>query len=353
MKKFSVFSGFLGSGKTTTMMALTRYFSEKHGLASMISNDLGHLELADNKYAQLSGIKATELVGECICYQTENLVNRLDSLFDTDGCELVISDIPGFGVGALEHVYHTLNDQYNERYELAPFTVLVEPKTVQMLESNSCGDLEYILRTQLLEADLIVLNKCDLLDEARQTAMLRWLRENFPQAEAVGISAIWGQGLEELAQALKTGKASMHRPDIGYGGDAFMAAMGKISEYYVQYYATVCCDTFDGNEYLLALADKIGKELCALGADMPHLKLLAWEPEGDYAKADFLGNNRPVEFATRFERPCTELAVMLNGSAVCPGDKLDAIMQDAVETISAKHNLTVFIHKKECFGMGQ
>ena len=27
MKKFAVFSGFLGSGKTTTMMALTRYYT--------------------------------------------------------------------------------------------------------------------------------------------------------------------------------------------------------------------------------------------------------------------------------------------------------------------------------------
>ena len=353
MKKFAVFSGFLGSGKTTTMMALTKYFSQKHGLASMISNDLGHLELADNRYAQLSGVKASELVGECICYQTEALVNRLDSLFDTDGCELVISDIPGFGVGALEHVYHTLNNQYNDCCELAPFTVLIEPKTVEMFENNSCGDLEYILRTQLLEADLIVLNKCDLLDEPRQTEMLRWLKENFSQADVICISALRGEGLEELSQTLINGKASMRQPDIGYGGDAFMAAMGKISEYYVQYYATVCCDTFDANGYLAALAERICKALKSTNADMPHLKLLAWEPEGDYGKADFLGNDRAVALAKRFGSPCTALAVMLNGSAVCPGDKLDAIMQEAVETVSSEYNLTIFIHKKECFGMGQ
>ena len=36
MKKFAVFSGFLGSGKTTTMMALTRFFSARYGKAAMI-----------------------------------------------------------------------------------------------------------------------------------------------------------------------------------------------------------------------------------------------------------------------------------------------------------------------------
>ena len=48
MKKFAVFSGFLGSGKTTTMMALTDYYTAHHGRAAMISNDLGHgVTLAD------------------------------------------------------------------------------------------------------------------------------------------------------------------------------------------------------------------------------------------------------------------------------------------------------------------
>ena len=108
MKKFAVFSGFLGSGKTTTMMALTKYHTENYGKAAMISNDLGGQGLADNRLAQLGGYNASELTGTCICYQTENLVDRLDQLFDRDGCQLVISDIPGFGVGALEHVYHTL-----------------------------------------------------------------------------------------------------------------------------------------------------------------------------------------------------------------------------------------------------
>ena len=49
MHKFAVFSGFLGSGKTTTMIALTKYHTTHHGKAAMISNDLGGKGLADNR----------------------------------------------------------------------------------------------------------------------------------------------------------------------------------------------------------------------------------------------------------------------------------------------------------------
>lgn len=353
MKKFVVFGGFLGSGKTTTMMALTKYHTEHYGKAAMISNDLGRQSLADNKLANLAGCNASELTGECICYQTENLVDRLDYLFDSEGCRLVISDIPGFGVGALEHVYHTLQERYTDRFELAPFTVLVEPHTIELLKKDQAGDLEYILRTQLAEADLIVLNKCDLAaDGCEKEDCLAYLRSQYPGAQVIGISALTGQGLDELSRALTDGRASMQRPDIGYGGPAFGTAMGKISEYYIQYHAVVCCNAFDGNAYLTDMASRIQAAILVAGCEIPHLKLLAWEPEGDYGKVDLLGTLRPIAVSKRFEKPCTGLAVMLNASAACPAQKLDGIMTEAVEAVSAAYQLELMIFKKECFGMG-
>ncbi len=160
MKKFAVFSGFLGSGKTTTMMALTKYHTAHHGKAAMISNDLGHgVSLADDRFARLSGCRASQITDDCICYVNEQLADRLNDYYD-EGCELVVSDIPGFGVGALEHVYHGLAEKFPGQFELAPFTVLAEPKTVELLRSGQGGDQEYLYNTQLVEADLIVLNKC-------------------------------------------------------------------------------------------------------------------------------------------------------------------------------------------------
>ena len=351
MRKFTVFSGFLGSGKTTTMMALTKYYTEKHGKAAMISNDLGHgVTLADNRFAQLSGCNASEMTEECICYQNENLAERLNSLYD-DGCNLVISDIPGFGVGALEHVYHGLTEKFPGQYELAPFTVLVEPKTVDILREGTGGDLTYIYDTQLVEADLLVLNKCDLLDEARIEADKEWLEQHYPLAKIIAISARTGEGLEALSLALKDGKASMRRPDIGYGGEAFRAAMGRMTEYYIQYQAAVCCNDFDGTAYLRDMAEKVQEAVKDAGYEVPHLKLLAWEPEGDFAKVDLLGTGRTIEVNHRFSQPCTDIAVILNASADCPKDIFEKRIFDAVKEVSDQYQLELMVHKTECFGL--
>ncbi|MBO4819048.1 MAG: hypothetical protein J5528_02810 [Firmicutes bacterium] len=352
MKKFAVFSGFLGSGKTTTMIALTKYYTKNFGKAAMISNDLGHgVELADNKLAQLSGCNASEITDDCICYVNDKLAERLDSYYD-EGCELVVSDIPGFGVGALEHVYHGLTEKYPGRFELGPFTVLVEPKTVALLKSGAPGELEYLYDTQLIEADLIVLNKCDLIDEREREEDLAWLAVHYPLADVLAISALKGEGLEDLSVALKEGQASMRKPDIGYGGESFLAAMGRMSEVYFQYMATVCCGDFDGNAYLMDIAEKVKANVRLEGYEIPHLKLLAWEAEGDYGKVDLIGTDRDIEVVHRFERPCTSIAVLLNASGECPANRLEFIVTNSACSTSAEYKLELIINKKETMAMG-
>lgn len=334
------------------MVALTKYYTARHGGMAMISNDLGHgVNLADNRLAQLCGCNASEITGDCICYVNEQLAARLNDYYDK-GCELVISDIPGFGVGALEHVYHGLSEKFPGQFELAPFTVLVEPKIVGLLRDGQGGDQAYLYKAQLAEADLIVLNKRDLLNALQLDADLAWLREHYPLAQVIAVSALRGDGLEELSQALIRGEASMRRPDIGYGGKDFLSAMSSMSEFYIQYHALVCCGDFDGSACLLETAKQVQAKIAETGYMIPHLKLLAWGPEGDFGKVDLIGTDREIEIPRRFERPCTDLAVILNASAACPADKLREIVVNAVNTVSDKFRLELTVFKEESLAVG-
>ena len=128
--------------------------------------------------------------------------------------------------------------------------------------------------------------------------------------------------------------------------------MDSLSEYYLQYRALVCCENFDGSAYLLELAEEIRRAIREERAEIPHLKLLAWTPEGDYGKVDLLGTERPVILTRDFERPCTDLAVLLNASAACPDEALDRLLGEAVETVSRRYRLELSVHRKDHFGLG-
>ena len=226
------------------------------------------------------------------------------------------------------------------------------PQTVALLRGACDEDLRYLLHAQMLEADLIVLNKCDLSDAARRAADAEYLQARYPEAKVLCISARTGEGLEALSDALTAGRASLRNPDLGYGGAQFKKSMKRVSEYYLQYRAVVCCDDFDGNAYLAALAGRVRDGVAAAGCEIPHLKLLAWTPEGDFGKVDLLGVGRPVERTRPFARRCVDLAVILNASALCPHKTLDAIVTGAAEEVSAEYRLEMTVFKKEHFGMG-
>lgn len=353
MRKFAVCSGFLGAGKTTVMMALTQRSGGQHGKIAMICNDLGSEDLADNRYAELQGCNVSELTGNCICYQRENLAAQLDRLFDQEGCELVLSDIPGFGVGALDHVYHGLQQDYPGQYNLAPFLVVVEPRTLNYLQNGEDPDLRYILHTQLMEADLIALNKCDLLSAEQQRQALSYLTSTYPHASALGVSALTGQGIDMLAQKLMKGTASLSKPDIGYGGVEFRRAMGRMSEYNCRYFSQVCCNEFDGTAYLCDLAERVRVGVHAAGGEIPHLKLLAWSPDGDFGRVDLLGIHRPVEICKSFDRSCENLAVIINSSAACDCAMLEGVMMTSISEAAERFQLSVTIFQTECFGIGK
>ena len=341
MPKFAVISGFLGAGKTTAMMALTKY----DPAVAMISNDLGEgVELADHRFAALSGCSASQITDECICFCHDRLLQELERRF-AEGKTLVVSDIPGFGVGALEHVYHGLAGQL----DFAPFTVLVEPAALGALRGG--GDLAHIRDAQLREADLIVLNKTDLLTPDETDAACAYLAARYPEARVLAISARTGDGIDALCRALREGCASMRHPEIDYDGDALQNEMGSLSEAYYQYHAAVCCFDFDGTAYLRDLAEEITFTPYR-PVRVPHLKLLAWTPDGDYCRVDWM-HGQPLEITRAFERPCTELAVVINATAACAPEQLDSMISVAEQTVSDRFQLEVTVHKRDCFGMGE
>ena len=159
--RFMVVSGFLGAGKTTTMIALAEYMDRNIGKTAIIANDLG-ANLVDTSLTQTSGCTVAEIGNDCICYQMDNTVDQIRRLRDKEGATFVMSDIPGCGVGALDHVYRTLHDDNADEFTLSPFMVMVDPERLRMImpehaDINLPEELVYLLKLQLEEADLIVL----------------------------------------------------------------------------------------------------------------------------------------------------------------------------------------------------
>ena len=349
-KRFGVVSGFLGAGKTTLMIALSQEFAARGLRTAVISNDLGGKDLADCHYTGACGCAASELTGECICYQTEKLVERLRRVLEAEGRDIAFSDIPGFGVGALDHVYRGLDREYPGQFRLVPFLAVTDKRCLRHLTDpeDSCPELRYIYETQLLEAEAIVVNKLDLLTPEEQQWAAELLASRWPDTPVFFLSARTGEGVPALADYLLCHDSPRKAADLGYGGAAFQAAMGKMCQYVRQFYVEVCCHTFDGNAFLRDLGETIREKVCLAGGSTPHLKLFAMAQDGDWGKFSLV-DTAPPEADRCLGAQVTDLSVILNTSAACRAETMGRAVDAALRTAAERYKLTVADYRTECF----
>lgn len=354
MSRYLIFSGFLGAGKTTSMLAFAEYFQSRGVTPAILVNDLGAKDLVDGIYTEASGFCCDEITGDCICYQTDALLSKLRRFRDSSGADIIFSDIPGCGIGALDHVYHTLARLYPGEFTLCPFAAVADPERLRTLMPEQADlhlpeEMRFLFDAQLREAEVILLNKIDTLSPERREEYRDFLTGTYPQAKVFLLSARTGEGVAQAAEYLMSAESTLPAPDIGYGSPAFFAAEQRLS-----WYDRRCFlkreTAIDGNAFLSDLFDAVREKLRAAGRNVPHLKAFAAGAE-DSAKASLLGIDDPTEFDLRFSEPQSELRLVFNARAACESEVLDFLMDAALRETCARYGMRLRVFFTECFGM--
>jgi len=351
MKKFGIISGFLGAGKTTLMIELFRYFSGRGIRCELIANDLGECEMVDARYSEKQGAAVNAMPGGCICSRTTELKDILGEKFAA-GAEIILSDVPGCGVGALDTVYR---DMKTEDTELAPFITVISPEQLGLLSDEDVSyrlhlpkEMDGILRAEIEEADAVVINKTDTMTEEEILSSEKLIKDISSDIRVFTVSAKNSSGIDELAEYILTEKASLTQPEgLGERPEAVLPQF-KLSWYDSRYYVKVCCDDFSPDEYLSDLMENARFSFASMNANIPHLKIFAAGQEGDYAKYSLTGIDYPVGKDQPYGKRATELTVIINARFLCPAALAGQIMKAVIDTAGKKHNLDTMIYLTTC-----
>jgi G3E family GTPase len=174
----TVVGGYLGTGKTTLVNNLLRAAAGRR--IAVLVNDFGTTPIDRDLIVATDG-DTLEISGGCVCCSYgSDLMERLMSLPEQrPDVERIVLEVSGVALPGMVANAVTLL----EPYRIDAVVVMADAETVQAQADDAyLGDT--ILR-QLTAADLIVLNRCDLVDDAARERTIAWLAQPAPDARVL------------------------------------------------------------------------------------------------------------------------------------------------------------------------
>lgn len=166
MKVFLV-GGFLGSGKTTAIHQAVNYLKNSGKIAGVVTNDQGD-QLVDTRFLQDENIAVKEVTGSCFCCN----YNELDKCLKELNTEIKPDAVFAESVGSCTDLVATIIRplvEFNGDGLQPVLSVFVDVRLLLMSLQNAAfffkTSVNYIFKKQLEEADVLVVNKIDLVSE--------------------------------------------------------------------------------------------------------------------------------------------------------------------------------------------
>jgi len=172
--KLHVLNGFLGSGKTTAIQLACLELSKKNIKASVITNDQG-MKLVDSVFFKKQKIPVTQVVNGCFCCNYNKLESCIQSLVEVNQPDVIFAETVGSCADIIATVIKPLS-QFHVDAQIT-FSVFADARMLHFLLKDKQNlfeeNITYIFFKQLEEAEIIIINKIDLiaveqLDELKQ-----------------------------------------------------------------------------------------------------------------------------------------------------------------------------------------
>ena len=324
-----VIGGFLGAGKTTIIQRAATLLRAEGQRVAIITNDQSS-SLVDSEVARSASEVVAEIPDGCFCCRFDALQETLHDL-KTAMPDVILAEAVGSCTDLAATVYQPLRQLTTGLVGLAPLTVVVDGLRFQ--EADTFGrwsafpaSVSYLFERQLAEADVILLNKVDLLAPSDQSRIVASLSTSYPGVAIVPISAARGEGIDawrrQLVQVPSPGDRVL---DLDYDRYADAeAALGWLNRA-----GTLRLAHPDlASRWIRLLLEEVMTSATRANAGVAHVKAWIDTPAGS-VRGHIVGNGGPPDIIVT-GAPAREARVLVNARVSASPEALEQWVGQAI-----------------------
>lgn len=346
--RFGIIGGYLGSGKTTLATSIARELRDHHGkYTAIVTNDQGDV-LVDTEYVKNAGFDVAEVLGGCFCSKFPDFVKNARTLVNMGRPDVILAEPIGTSTNILSSVVAPLRTMYPDEFEVAPLMVVLDgTRTSELLAKPSGFGLgsegRVIPLNQVHDAEVILVSKCDLMNEAQIAEAMERIEREVPGAEVIPYSARTMMNLDKIVDIVISARTSnkMPRPD-----DPAIFAHEKASMGWYNLSGTVKATRLDISNFTTTLLKHVAE---AFPAQMTgHVKLVISSPNVA-VKMSMVEGMVQVEGLRGGRYLEGEGKLVINARITTSPEEMRRVFEEAVKMACARFDVVLRESSVSCF----
>lgn len=273
--------GFLGSGKTTAILQAAKLLISQGKKIGIVTNEQGK-HLVDTGLFQSESLPALEVTGGCICCRLDDFNERVDDLLNKIDPDVIFAESVGSCTDLVATVTKPLINLREDFEETASLSVFTDARLffrfLQGKEMPFSDSVIYIFEKQLEEAELIIINKADLLEEIDTSEIIDLAQTRFPDKSFRLQNSLESSQVAEWLELLESSQAPT--PTVSLDIDYDNYAAGEKNFSWVDRSLRISLSNPELNQNLSGCLLDISKSLLDLNLKIAHLKFLIKDKNG-------------------------------------------------------------------------
>lgn len=324
--------GFLGSGKTTAIQqACLELLKDNMGIG-VITNDQG-IQLVDSGFIKGFMIPNREVVKGCFCCNYSQLEKAILSLQEEGSPEILFAESVGSCADIVATVIKPLL-KFHPDLEIVYSVFADALNLLKMTKGDPVffdDDVNYIFEKQLEEADILVVNKTDLLSSEEHKEVTFWLKQHFPDKALLFQNSLKKEDIKKWLAALQQFKPEGERRPLQIDYDKYGSGEAKLT--WLDEELQITTENHDALEIANKLVNLLYEKVRQKKYPIGHLKFLITSGQWQ-KKISFTSLYEPALKQTHTFLPFNTVTLLINARVQTQPQILKQLLTDSIHEVT-------------------